>query len=251
MRDIPDNSVDLVLTDPPYGTTACKWDSIIPFEPMWKQLKRIVKKTGAVLLFGSEPFSSSLRISNIKGYKYDWVWIKSKCSNFPHASNMPLKMHENICVFSEGKIGHACQLKDKRMIYNPQGLKEVNKKWSRPQKYDKGENGHHLVRESHKLNRIIKYENYPKDILTYSNSDNRERTFHPTQKPVMLLEYLVKTYTSKNDVVLDFTMGSGSTEVACVNTRRKFIGFELNEKYFNIAKERIMEAETNKMSDCS
>jgi len=236
MKDIPDGSVDAVITDPPYGTTACKWDSVIPVEAMWEQLKRVIKPNGAILLFGSEPFSSVLRMSNIKQYKYDWVWEKSKGCNFTHAKNMPIKFSENICVFSEAPIGHYVQLGDRRMMYNPQDLIKVDKKWSRPQKY---ENGHQLKRDSHKLERIIEFENYPKNILKFSNSDNRERGLHPTQKPVALMEYLIKTYTNEDGTVLDFTMGSGTTGVACKNLNRKFIGIEKDLTYFNIAKNRI------------
>ena len=206
---------------------------------MWKQINRIIKPNGAIVLFGSEPFSSALRMSNINNYKYDWVWEKSKGCNFVHAKNMPIKFHENIIVFSNGKIGHKDKLGSLRMEYNPQGIIKVDKKWKRPRKYDNGENGHHLVRESHKLERVIEYENYPKSVLKYSNSSKEDRGLHPTQKPVSLLEYLIKTYTDENEIVIDFTMGSGSTCVAAVNTGRKFIGIEKDEKYFEIAKQRI------------
>ena len=238
--------VDAIITDPPYGTTACKWDSVIPFDVMWERLNKLIKPNGAIVLFGSEPFSSQLRCSNLKNYKYDWIWEKSKCSNFPHAKNMPLKFHENIIVFSRGKIGHISQLKEKRMIYNPQGIKKVDKTWERKRKYDKGDNGHHLVRESHKLKRIIEFENFPTTIIKIGNSNNNERKFHPTQKPVSLLMYLVRTYTNENEVILDFTMGSGSTGVACMLTDRKFIGVELDDKYFEIAENRLKEATEKK-----
>ena len=238
--------VDAIITDPPYGTTACKWDDVIPFDEMWVRLNKLIKPNGAIVLFGSEPFSSQLRCSNLKNYKYDWIWEKSKCSNFPHAKNMPLKFHENIIVFSRGKIGHISQLKEKRMIYNPQGIKKVDKTWERKRKYDKGDNGHHLVRESHKLKRIIEFENFPTTIIKIGNSNNNERKFHPTQKPVSLLMYLVRTYTNENEVILDFTMGSGSTGVACMLTDRKFIGVELDDKYFEIAENRLKEATEKK-----
>ena len=238
--------VDCVICDPPYGTTACKWDDVIPFDEMWVRLNKLIKPNGAIVLFGSEPFSSQLRCSNLKNYKYDWIWEKSKCSNFPHAKNMPLKFHENIIVFSRGKIGHISQLKEKRMIYNPQGIKKVDKTWERKRKYDKGDNGHHLVRESHKLKRIIEFENFPTTIIKIGNSNNNERKFHPTQKPVSLLMYLVRTYTNENEVILDFTMGSGSTGVACMLTDRKFIGVELDDKYFEIAENRLKEATEKK-----
>ena len=209
---------------------------------MWEQLNRIIKDNGAIVLFGSEPFSSYLRISNIDMWKYDWIWEKTKGINFVHAKNMPIKFHEIISVFSKSKIGHKCQLGDTRMIYNPQDIIKVNKQWCRPKIY---ENGHNLSRKSHKLNRVIEYENYPKSIIKFSNSNNKERGLHPTQKPVALLEYLIKTYTLENETVLDFTMGSGSTGVACVNTNRNFIGIELDDKYFEIAKDRIENCNKN------
>ena len=249
MKNIPDKSIDCIICDLPYGTTACKWDTVIPFEPLWEQYNRIIKDNGAIVLFGSEPFSSKLRLSNIKNYKYDWVWEKSKGCNFTHAKNMPIKFHENIIVFSKAPIGHVSQLGNKRMCYNPQGLIKVDKEWSRPKKYETGENGHHLTRASHKLSRIIEFENYPTSILKYSNSNNKERGLHPTQKPVALLEYLIKTYTNENETVLDNCMGSGSTGVACVNTDRKFIGIELDNTYFEIAKERINKAVENTKSN--
>jgi len=240
MKDIPDKSIDMILCDLPYGTTACKWDVIIPFEPLWKEYKRIIKDRGCIALFGSEPFSSHLRMSNIKNYKYDWIWEKSKGCNFTHAKNMPIKFHEIISIFSYDKIGHVVQLKNKRMNYNPQGLIKTDKKWSRPKKYD---SEHKMKRDSHKLERIIEFENYPKSILKFSNSDNNERGEHPTQKPVSLLEYLIKTYTLENETVLDNCMGSGSTGVACINTNRNFIGIEKDKTYFEIAKNRIEKAQ--------
>ena len=238
MKCIPDGSVDMVLTDPPYGTTACKWDSIIPLEPMWEQLKRVINPSGAIVLFGSQPFTSSLVMSNTKMFKYEWVWEKSKGCNFTHAKNMPIKFTESVIVFSEAPIGHTVQLGEKRMKYNPQGLVKVDKKWSRPRKY---ENGHKLKRESHSLERIIEFENYPTNILKFGNSNNKERGLHPTQKPVALMEYLIKTYTNEGETVLDFTMGSGTTAIACLNTNRNFIGIEKDDHYFEIAKKRIEE----------
>ena len=232
MKNIPDGSVDMVLTDPPYGTTACKWDSIIDLDLMWEQLKRIIKPNGVIALFGSEPFSSSLRISNIKQYKYDFIWNKTVASNFPHAKNMPLKRHEIVSIFSDGSIAHNG---DKRMAYNPQGIVKVDKVRKRPKSYD---SEHNIKRPSHKLVRNVKYENYPDTILRVGSVHNPE--FHPTQKPVALMEYLIKTYTNEGETVLDFTMGSGTTGVAAKNLNRDFIGIELDETYFNIAKERII-----------
>ena len=218
MKNIPDGSVDLVLTDPPYGTTACKWDSVIPFEPMWEQLKRIIKANRAICLFGSEPFSSALRMSNIKNFKYDWIWQKSNVMGFLNAKKRPLKETENISVFNS-------------KIYYPQGL-EINEKG----KNKRGKQTETLGK--YELINKSKYKNYPRTILQFKS----ERGFHPTQKPIALLEYLIKTYTNEGETVLDFTMGSGSTGVACINTNRNFIGIELDKGYFDIAKERIEEA---------
>lgn len=233
MKDIPDESVDMILCDLPYGTTACKWDSIIPFEILWKHYNRVIKNNGVICLFGSEPFSTHLRISQIDNYKYDWIWVKSNgsCSGFVHAKNMPLKKHEIISVFSKAPIGHISLLKERRMKYNPQGLsykptKEISKKkfgntvGKRPSQVEE------YTRE---------YINYPVSILNFDS----EKGLHPTQKPVPLLEYLIKTYTNENETVLDNCMGSGSTGVACVHTNRNFMGIELDNHYFDIAKNRI------------
>jgi site-specific DNA-methyltransferase (adenine-specific) len=236
MSRIPDASVDMILCDLPYGTTACKWDEVIPFEPLWKQYKRIIKPNGAIVLNASQPFTTKLIASNYSMFKYCWVWKKGKCSNFTHAKNMPLKQHEDICVFSKGSIGHECQLHEKRMKYNPQGLIKVDAVWHRPQKYN---SEHKLDRESHSLNRIIEFTNYPKTIIEFDNSSNSERGMHPTQKPVELLEYLIRTYTDDGETVLDNCMGSGSTAVAAINTHRNFIGFELDSTYYEVAKNRI------------
>ena len=229
--------VDCILTDPPYGTTACKWDRIIPFDEMWDKLNRLIKHNGAVVLFGSEPFSSHLRMSNIKNYKYDWIWEKSTSAGFVHAKNMPMKRHEIISVFSNAKMGHASQLGDNRMYYNPQGLKDVDKIHSRPNISMVNIIG---ARPSNKKSFPVKKEGYPTSILKFPNSNNKN--VHRTQKPVDLLEYLINTYTNENEIVLDFTMGSGSTGVACMNTNRKFIGIELDDNYFDIAKNRIEDA---------
>lgn len=239
---IKDNSIDLILCDLPYGTTACKWDSILPFDKLWEQYERIITDNGVIVLTASQPFTSALVMSNPKLFKYEWIWEKSKGCNFTHAKNMPIKFHESIVVFSKAPIGHEIQLGNRRMTYKPQELIKVDKKWSRPRKYD---TEHKLKRDSHKLDRIIEFENYPKSILKYGNSDNRERGLHPTQKPLELMEYLVKTYTNEGNMVLDNTMGSGTTGVACVNTNRNFIGIEKDETYFNIAENRIMETMCN------
>ena len=236
MPTLPDKSIDMILCDLPYGTTACKWDVVIPFEPLWKEYKRLIKDNGAIVLTASQPFTSALVTSNIKMFKYECIWEKSKGCNFTHAKNMPIKFHENIIIFSKAPIGHSVQLGNKRMIYNPQGIVKVDKKWSRPKKYD---TEHNLKRDSHKLDRVIEFEGYPKSILKYGNSDNRERGLHPTQKPVALFEYLIRTYTNEGETVLDNCAGSGTTGVACIKTRREFILIEKDPKYVAMAERRI------------
>lgn len=222
LKTIPDGSVDLILTDPPYGTTACKWDSVIDFTLMWAELKRIIKPNGAIVLFGSEPFSSALRMSNIKQYKYDWVWNKTKGGNFALAKKQPMKSHELISVFYA-----------KQCEYYP--IMEVRGK---PRKKGGGR-----ASDNFGITPTVSFNNtyYPKSILEFSTGSRKDH-HHPTQKPVALLEYLIKTYTQECETVLDFTMGSGSTGVAAKNTNRSFIGIELDEKYFQIAKERIENA---------
>jgi len=238
MKTIQNKSIDAIITDPPYGTTACKWDSVIPFDAMWEQLNRIIKTNGAIVLFGSEPFSSALRMSNIKNYKYDWIWIKKRFnSGFAHAKNKPLKKNENISVFSLAPMGHKIQLRNKRMNYNPQGLKEISK-----QRNNKTFQNASFGKRPSSRPTIQEYEGYPNNILNY-DVEQKGKFLHPTQKPIALMEYLIKTYTKENETVLDFTMGSGSTGVACKNTNRNFIGIEQDENYFNIAQQRIKSAE--------
>ena len=237
MKEIPSGSVDMVLTDPPYGTTQCKWDSVIPLEPMWEQIKRITKPSAVIVLFGQEPFSSLLRVSNIQMFKYDWYWRKSRPSGFVNAKLKPLKDIEIISVFSTGATANGSK---NNMVYFPQGLEKVNKEWSRPKQYLDGDRGVNPTRKSHELSRVIENTGYPRQVLDFTNSN--KGLVHPTQKPVALLEYLIKTYSNAEDVILDFTIGSGSTGVACVNTNRKFIGIEKDEGYFKIAEERINEA---------
>ena len=215
MKTIESGSVDAIITDPPYGTTACKWDSVIDFELMWKQLNRIIKPNGAIVLFGSEPFSSALRMSNIKNYKYDWTWQKSKPTGHLNAKKQPLRQTETISVFYK-----------KQCTYNPQGTKPTNKVVSRTNRGNYGECSKTTVQT---------VTNYPRNIITFNSIDG----VHQTQKPVDLMEYLIKTYTNENETVLDFTMGSGSTGVAAKNTSRNFIGIEMDDKYFDIATERI------------
>lgn len=233
MRDIPDGSIDMILCDLPYGTTTCKWDTVIPFEPLWEQYKRIIKAKGAIVLFGSEPFSTQLRNSNLKMFKYDWIWVKSRTVGFLNAKNAPLKKHEHIHVFSKGA---AANNNKNRMCYFPQGLIEVNKV-----KKSVKQSGDTVVgeRPSRQNDYVCRYEGYPNSVLHFNNE---KKQIHPTQKPVALLEYLVKTYTNEGDTVLDNCMGSGSTGVACINTGRRFIGMELDPQYFEIAEKRIAEA---------
>lgn len=238
MSEIPDRSVDMILCDLPYGTTACKWDVIIPFEPLWEHYWRVLKPNGAVVLFGIQPFTSRLILSNLSTFKYCWAWKKSKGSNFPHAPNMPLKVLEDIAVFSKGVIGHLVQAGNKRMPYFPQGITEGTTVVK--QNPNKSELKYHRESQSnHKTGYKCKNENYPSTLLVFQSECG---TSHPTQKPVALLEYLIKTYTNGGETVLDNCMGSGSTGVACVNTRRNFIGIEQDEKYFEIACNRIKEA---------
>ena len=229
MKDIQDGSVDLVLTYPPYGTTACKWDSVIPFEPMWAQLKRVAKKNAAIVLFGSEPFSSALRMSNLAMFKYDWVWEKSRSTLFQHANKMPMKKHENICVFYKSSPS-----------YNPQftmGAAYTDRRTVRkiPAGLVSGDKAAKV-----KIPVVNSGTRFPVSVISgfFEHSGN----LHPTQKPVSLLEYLIRTYSNEGETVLDFTMGSGSTGVACVNTNRNFIGIELDEGYYETAKKRIAEA---------
>lgn len=223
LKDIPDGSVDLILTDPPYGTTACKWDSVIDFDLMWAELKRVIKPNGAIALFGSEPFSSALRMSNIKDYKYDWYLRKAQADGFLNAKRQPLREYELVSVFNVKQ-------------YNPQ-FEKVEPFKAKVLATGKQSGIHGKVKNE------LKYEwrdyKYPKNTIEFKKVRN---TVHPTQKPVELMEYLIKTYTHEGDTVLDFTMGSGSTGVACVNTNRKFIGIELDKDYFAIAEQRINDA---------
>lgn len=223
MKDIPDGSIDMILCDLPYGTTACKWDTVIPFEPLWEEYNRIIKSNGAIVLFGSEPFSTELRHSNLKRYKYDWVWNKKLAGNGILAKRQPLKIHENVMVFNT-------------TTYYPQKVKgKMRKKMGLKESEITG--GNSVAAE------YMNDEYYPQSIQEFSIANLRRGRLHPTQKPVELLEYLVKTYTNPGEVVLDNCMGSGSTGVACVNTGRSFIGMELDEGYFEIAKNRIEEAQ--------
>ena len=225
MKLIPDGSVDAIITDPPYGTTACKWDTVIPFDLMWEQLNRIIKPNGAIVLFGSEPFSSALRMSNIKDYKYDWIWEKSKATGFALCNNRPLKAHEMVHIFSKSKECYYPQKTDGTPYKSKLGKKESNEMSTGTTRYNNKDG-----------------KRYPRSVQYFKTSETERNGFdHPTQKPIELMEYLIKTYTNPQETVLDFTMGSGSTGVAAVNTGRKFIGIEMNDKYFEIAEQRINE----------
>ena len=220
MKRIPDGSVDCIICDLPYGTTACKWDTIIPFEPLWEQYKRVVKTDGAIVLFGSEPFTSLLICSNMKDFKYNWYWQKRPV-NFLNAKHQPLRNTETISVFNAKS-------------YNPQGLvfqPKINKRSCSTE-----------TNRAHGLSNKSEYTNYPTQILSVIG----ESGLHPTQKPVALIEYLIKTYTNEGEIILDNCMGSGTTAVAAIRTKRNFIGFELQKEYFDIANKRIKEEQQQK-----
>jgi site-specific DNA-methyltransferase (adenine-specific) len=227
---------DAIISDPPFGTTACKWDTIIPFESMWEQYERLVRRNGAIVLFGSQPFTSALVMSNVAWFKYEWIWQKNKCSNFLQANFQPLKRHENILVFSQGHITYTP--KNTPMMYNPIMTGVQNS-------FNKGQ-GTDTSLKSWKARRGNDYtlrsnENdgqFPKSIVEFSCDT---KSLHPTQKPVELLEYLVKTYTSQGDIVLDNCFGSGTTAIACQNTNRRFVGIEQKLEYIWIAAKRIEE----------
>lgn len=222
MKEIPDGSVDLVLTDPPYGTTACKWDSVIDLDLMWKELKRIVKPNKTVILFGQEPFCSFVRCSNIKDFKYDWFWRKPRPSGFTNAKLKPLKDIENIMVFSDGATANGSK---RNMPYHPQGLEDCNLHWSRPKTYLEGDRGVNPSRKNSKLERVINKKGYPRQVLDFTNPNNG--LLHPTQKPIELMEYMINTYTNEGETVLDFTIGSGATIKAANNLNRNSIGIEM------------------------
>lgn len=231
MKEIPDGSVDMVLTDPPYGTTACKWDSVIPFEPMWEHLKRVTKKNGAIVMTASQPFTSALVMSNVKMFKYEWIWEKAVGSNFAVLRHQPMKEHESVLVFSDGK-------------HNYYPIKQL-RKGSGSNRMDYGHNGSKTGEANGAQDfsgwDVGKYDKNMRNPSSVQYFNNREkgRGLHPTQKPVALMEYLIKTYTNEGETVLDFTMGSGTTGVAAKNLDRSFIGIEMDETYFQIAKDRI------------
>ena len=225
MATLPDNSVDLVLADPPYGTTRCKWDAVIPFKPMWEQLHRVAKERAAIVITASQPFTSALVMSNQRHFRYCWVWEKSKPVGHLNAKRRPLTQHEDVAVF--------CR---RGAPYIPQGLISGNFKNTRPKKA-KGEGGEQYGKQRGNYENA-RFTNYPTSVLKFSTAN---KTKHPTEKPVDLMAYMIRTYTNPGDVVLDFTMGSGTTGVACKQEGRSFIGIELDDEYFEIAERRIAE----------
>lgn len=236
LKDVEDASVDMVLADLPYGTTACKWDSMIPLNALWEQYLRVCKPESVIVLFGSQPFTTQLIASNMRMFKYCWVWEKNRPTGVHHAKNMPLKVHEDIAVFSPSPIVHLSLKRSFRMPYYPQGVTQGKEKvveandfsnltGPRPNQYGKKYQSH---------------TGYPISILRFPKS---EAHLHPTEKPVPLLEYLIRTYTTEGQMVLDNVMGSGSTGVACVNTRRHFIGMEFDPVFYGLARERVLTAQ--------
>lgn len=230
LKTFPDKSVDLVLTDPPYGTTACKWDSVIPLELMWKELKRITKSSGAIIMTASQPFSSALVMSNVEMFRHEWVWIKNRGSNFANTVREPMKEHEIVLVFSKGK-----------WTYNKQ-MQERAKSGLNRAKYTVEHNNQNREgtrqfegREHHKINELRVPSSYQK----FNIASGKEKTEHPTQKPISLMRYLIKTYSNESELILDFAMGSGSTLVAAKQLKRNFIGIEISEKYCEIARGRL------------
>ena len=236
MKKIPDGSVDMVLCDLPYGTTACRWDAVIPFNLLWEQYERVVKDTSAIVLFGQEPFSSALRMSNPGLYRYDWIWEKQRPSNFQLMNYQCGRVHENIMVFSKA---NACYSGGKfTMTYNPQTTPREKARVSAKNTVYGNNILHNYNKNAKDCSEKKTYDvKLPTSIIRFNTVERGK--LHPTQKPVDLLRYLVLTYTDEGDTVLDNCMGSGSTGVACVETNRNFIGIELDENYFNVAKERL------------
>jgi len=236
MKTIEDNSIDAIICDLPYGTTDCKWDSVIPFDLMWSELNRIIKPNGAIVLFGSEPFSSALRMSNLKGYKYDWIWSKKMTGGFANAKYKPMKAHEEIIVFSNDVIN-----------YYPQMIERTEKELKRfAYKSKETTKSDHRSCKGKTGNRFDNKMKYPSTVININgivNSSN-EKAKHPTQKPLELMRYLINTYSNKGDTILDFTMGSGTTMLACKNLNRNGIGIENDEGYFKIAQQRINKIDT-------
>lgn len=225
-------NIDAIITDIPYGTTNCKWDSVIPFDEMWKRLKLLKTKNTPIILFGSEPFSSALRMSNIKNYKYDWYWYKNQPSGALNAKKQPMRAIENICVFYSNQC-----------LYNPQMIERTEeelKRLSKKSTYTSSSEiyNNHWTNTRNRNDNKLKYPNNVLEIKTVFNR-SKEKLPHPNQKPVELMKYLVETYTKENDTILDFTMGSGTTSIACIKTNRNFIGIENDDTYFDVCKNRV------------
>ena len=234
MRELQTGSVDAIIADVPYGTTACKWDSIIPLEPMWEQLKRLINPNGAIVMTASQPFTTTLIASNMKMFKYCWVWEKDNATNFLSSKYQPMKKHEDIIIFGQMAITYSTK---GNMKYYPQ----MEKGTAYTQRSGKQKTEKHNAVVRSKIEQVVtknKGERFPSTIQRFNRDKSK---VHPTQKPVALMEYLIKTYTNEGETVLDFTMGSGTTGVACVNTNRDFIGIEKDPKYFKIAEKRIAE----------
>lgn len=244
MPTLSDKSIDMILCDLPYGTTACKWDTIIPFEPLWKQYKRLIKDNGAIVLTASQPFTSALVMSNPGWFKYCWVWEKSKPSDHINCKNKPLKSHEDVAIFSPATTANRS---DRRMVYNPQGLVYEPGRKERHATISSKDGGVIGFRPSHVPSYDFEYRNYPRSVLKVANPNNN--TIHPTQKPVALFEYLIRTYTNEGDTVLDNCVGSFTTAIACLNTNRGYICIEKDAKYFEIGKKRIAEWLDKKSSE--
>jgi site-specific DNA-methyltransferase (adenine-specific) len=232
MKDIPSGSIDMILCDLPYGTTANKWDSVIPLSLLWEQYERIIKDNGAIVLTASQPFTTQLISSNLKLFKYEIIWIKSRPNGHLEAKNKPMRKHENILIFSKGASANGCK---NRITYNPQGLVKV-------ERYNKNstDTDNYGSRKSRPVGLVTKqeYTNYPTTIWEFGSEG---KTIHPTQKPMDLFETLIKTYSNENDLVLDNTAGSGTTAIACLNTNRQFIVMEKEEKYYQLIKKRVNE----------
>ena len=226
MKDIPDGSIDMVLCDLPYGTTNCKWDSILPLDKLWEHYNRVTKKNGAIVLTAAQPFTSVLISSNLKNFKYTWVWEKSKATGYLNAKRMPMRSHEDVCVFYR-----------KPPLYNPQMWQSTP--------YNKGKAHRPTDVYGSQVATLVKNDTglrYPRSVQYFKTAESEGKVHHPTQKPLALFEYLMKTYTNEGDVVLDNCLGAGTTAIAAIRNNRKYIGIELDEKYYNISCERVKEA---------
>lgn len=239
LKNIPDRSIDMVLCDLPYGTTGSKWDAVIPAETIWDEYRRVATDNCVICLFGTEPFATCMRHAALDLYKYDWIWRKTTVTGFPHARNMPLRDYENIMVFSKAPIGHVSKLGDRRMPYNPQGLKKCLQRDAAHKTSTIMHSG--TFQNTQEKYYVRKQTGFPRMVLDYKKNPQNSK-FHVNAKPIPLLEFLINTYTEPGDTVLDNCMGSGSTGVACVNTGRRFIGMELDQQIFDIAAKRVGEA---------